>query len=390
MGRMAGVLRGVWRIGWKLAVVAAIAGAVIYRMRFAPVPVTAHSVARGPITAETLGTGTLEARVQVNISTRISGPLAQVTVDQGDRITKGQLLATLDDADQQKQIEMAQADVEAAKAAVARAEADIASAKATVTYARTNYTRTSQLAIANSVSKDEIDKALSQRDVAEAQLQRSELAKVESDRQVAKAESTLRYYQQLLADTKITAPFDGLVVHRDRDPGGVVVPGSSILQVIATDAIWVSAWVDETAMSALAVGQPVRVVFRSEPGRSYRGTVTRMAPLADRETREFLVDVTVQELPKTWAIGQRAEVYIQTAHKEDVLQVPAAAILWQKGQAGVFVEQEGRAAWRAVELGLRGSQTVEINSGLSGGQRVIWASDPQGMVLTAGRAVRLP
>jgi HlyD family secretion protein len=390
MGRMTGFLRGVWRVGWKLAVVAAIAGVVIYRMRFAPVPVEAYAVTVGPITSETMGTGTLEAKIQATISTRISGPLAQVLVDQGDRITKGQLLAVLDEADQQKQVDMAQADLEAAKASAKRAEADIASAQATASYARANNIRMAQLVATNAVSKDETDKALSDRDVAEAQLQRAELAKVEADRQVAKSESTLRYYQQLLADTKITAPFDGLVVRRDRDPGGVVVPGSSILQVVATDTIWVSAWVDETAMPSMAVSQPARVVFRSEPGRSYRGTVARMAPLTDRETREFLVDVAVQELPKAWAIGQRAEVYIQTAHKEDALQVPSAAIIWQSGKSGVFIEQEGRAAWRPVETGLQGGQAVEIRNGLSAGERVVWLRDTQGAALTAGRAVRAP
>ena len=376
------------RTAAKLALVAAVAGFVVYRLRFAPVPVVSRVAEVGPIASEVMGTGTLEPRVQSTVGPKIGGLLTQVLTDQGERVTKNQLLATLDDSDQQKQVAMAEAEVEAAKASTNRAAADIASTKASAAYARSNYDRV--ISAASAVSKDETEKAMSQRDVADAQLNRAELAKLEADRQVTKAENTLHYYQQLLADTRITAPFDGLVVRRARDPGTMVVPGSEILQVISTDQIWVSAWVDETAMAAVAVGQPARVVFRSEPNKSYRGTVTRMAPLADRETREFLVDVTVKELPKAWAEGQRAEVYIRTASKDQALQAPQAAIVWQKGKPGLFINKAGHAAWRNVELGLRskhGGQMVEISKGLDAGESVIWPSDAKGTELTEGRAV---
>src|ERR1035437_7043733 len=101
------------------------------------------------------------------------------------------------------------------------------------------------------------------------------------------------------------SPYDGLITRRDRDSGGIVVPGASILQLVATNEIWVSAWVDETAITGLKTGQPARVVFRSEPAQSYAGEVARLGREADRETREFVVDVRVKELPENWIIGQQ-------------------------------------------------------------------------------------
>ena len=384
------ILRRILSIGWKLALVAAIVGFVIYRVRFAPVPVESHTAAVGPIVSEVLGTGTLEARVQATISPKISGLLTRLLADQGDRVTKGQELAVLDDGDLRAQVEIARADVAAAKAGVDRAEADIASAEATAVQARSSYARIARLASSKSISEDEHDKARQQRDVAEALLKRSQLAKIEAERQTAKAEESLRYYEERLGDTRIAAPFDGLVVRRNREPGDVVVPGSPILEVISTEQMWVSAWVDETAMSSLAAGQPARVVFRSEPDKSYDGIVTRMSPLADRETREFLVDVTVNDLPRTWAVGQRAEVYIQTARKDNALLVPPRAILRQKGRPGVFVNAAGRASWRGVALGLRGAQAVEVTQGLTAGETVIWPPNPTDSPLTEGRAVAAP
>ena len=375
------------RIGWKLAIVAAVAAFVVYRLRFAPVPVDSCTAAMGPIVAEVMGIGTLEARVPATISPKISGLITQVLVDQGDRISKDQLLVTLYDGDLRQQLEMAKSDLAVTKAGVDRAVADIAAAEATAVQARASYSRDATLASKKFISDDDFDKATQQRDWAEAQLKRTQFAKVETERLVVKAEETLRYYQERLADTKITSPFNGLVVRRSRERGDVVVPGSEILQIISIEQMWVSAWVDETAMASLATEQPARVIFRSEPDKPYSGTVTRMAPLADRETHEFLVDVMVKELPKTWAVGQRAEVYIQTAKKDQSLLVPQAAIVWKNGKPGLFVSDAGHAKWRSITLGLRGMESVEVVKGLSAGEIVIWLHDPKDGSLTEGRAI---
>jgi HlyD family secretion protein len=374
-------------VGWKIALVLIIALAVIYRLRFSPVPVESSPVKAGPIAAEVMGTGTLEARIQAIVSAKISGRLSDVLEDQGNRVKKGQLLATLDDGDYRQQVEMAKAEMETAKASVNRAAADVISAQATAVHARAFYSRIMPLAESKVVSEEDFDNAIQQRDVADSQLRRTELAKVETDCQLIKAEAALKYYEEKLADTKIVAPFDGLIIRRDRDPGAIVVPGSSIMQIISTEQMWVSAWVDESAMAALAVEQTARVVFRSESKKSYKGAVARISPLADRETREFLVDVLVKELPKTWAVGQRAEVYIQTASKDNALLVPSKAITWQKGKPGLFISNEGHAKWVDVETGLQGKESVEILSGLKTGDVVIWPPDST-KAIPENRAVR--
>ena len=170
-------------------------------------------------------------------------------------------------------------------------------------------------------------------DVTEAELRRARLAKIEAERQVAKAEESFRYYQERLADTRINAPFDGLIVRRDREPGDVVVPGVTILELISTEQLWVSAWVDETALGQLAPGQTARVVFRSDPAACYPGTIARLSPQTDREMREFVADVTLARLPGTWAVGQRAEVYIETGRRDDVVVVPQAVAALAGGPA---------------------------------------------------------
>lgn len=362
--------RRIWN-AVKIFVALCVVGAVAYWLRFMPVSVIGLTVKPGVVVAEVMGTGTLEARVSATIGPKVSGRIIEVLVDEGDRVIAGQTLFRLDDSDLRRQVEMAESTLAATQAAVARQEAEISSAQAVLEKARYDYDRVAGLLEHDTAATVEFQDATKVLRVAEADVKRAEAALTESRAQVTVAERTLAYQQARLADTVITAPFDGLVARRDRDPGDVVVPGASVLLVLNTNEMWVSAWVDETEMARLRADQSARVVFRSEPERSYPGHVVRLGREADRETREFVVDVGVEALPTNWAAGQRAEVYIETQRATDVLTAPVAAIVWRDGKSGVFIENDGHAVWRPVRLGIRGADSVEVQEGLAPGARII-------------------
>lgn len=370
---------------WLLVLVVVAFG--IYRFKFRPAPVTAHAVATGEVRGEVMGTGTLEARVKTTIGPRIQERLAEVLVDQGDHVKSGQLLARLDDAETKQQVAIAEASLAAARATVGRVHADEARAQAVLQQAQLDHQRMTDLIATKAVAQSDLDKAIESLRVAEADLKRSQAVIVEAQSQVFTAEKNLLYRGEQMAFTEVRSPYDGLVTRRDRDPGGIVVPGSSILQLVAISEIWVSAWVDETVMTRLKVGQPARVGFRSEPDRSYVGEVARLGREADRETREFVVDVRVKEMPEHWMIGQRAEVFIETGRKDDALTVPLGFLQWREGKPGVFVADGGKATWRDVTLGLHGREAVEVTRGLSAGEKVIAPADPKQSPLKPGQRV---
>jgi HlyD family secretion protein len=311
-----------------------------------------------------------------------------VLADQNDAIKAGAVLATLDDGELRQQVAVAAADVEVARASLERVEWEIDAARSANLLARTEHERIAQMLASGAASGGERDKAVQQRDAAAAEFRRASAAKVELERQLVRAEETLRYYRERLADTSMLAPFDGLVVRRAKEPGDVVVPGTAILEVISTAEIWVSAWVDESAVAGLCAGRPARVVFRSEPARTYRGKVARVSPQTDRETREFLVDVSLEALPPRWAIGQRAEVHVEVARRDDALVVPQRMVTWRGGKPGVMIADGGKARWRNVTLGLRGTAHVEVAEGLSEGQVVIESRDAS-KALRDGRRVKV-
>ncbi len=378
--------RWLWRAVKTLGIIAVAAG-VVYWARFSPVSVREHRVERGEIVAEVMGTGTLEAHFRSTISPRISGRVQEVLVDQGDVVTADQLLVRLDDVDMKPQVEIARASVAIAQSALDRLQADLGQTQAILEQTALEHQRAQELLPKNAISKSEADKITSDWKVAQAGVTRAEAALVEARKQLVAAETNLAYREALLSDTQIVAPVGGLIVQRHRDPGDIAVPGSSVLDLVSTEELWITAWVDETQMSYVAVGQPARVVFRAEPEHAYRGEVARLGRQADRETREFTVDVLVLELPKNWAIGQRAEVYIETARKADVIVLPAQYVLWREQQPGVLVRQGDRAQWRDIALGLRGRDVTEVVTGLEPGDTIVLPAKAKNADI-AGRSIR--
>ncbi|MGC8657574.1 MAG: efflux RND transporter periplasmic adaptor subunit [Desulfomonilaceae bacterium] len=259
------ILSRIIRKGWKWIVIAAVAGMVTYRIELAPVPVMTQPVSVGNLVAEVMGTGTLEAHFQATVSSKIQGLIVELLADQNDWVKTGQLLARLDDSDLVREVTTQKAVFNASKATLERAKADEAKSRALQEQAKVDYQRYAGLVSSKSISQETMDKYSQNLAVTQADLERASAAVNEADRQLVAARERLYFQRARLADTRIYAPFDGLITRRDRDVGDIVVPGASIFKLVSVKEMWISAWVDETAMAELAKSQPARVVFRSEP-----------------------------------------------------------------------------------------------------------------------------
>ncbi len=388
-GERAGAIIGwLWKMG-RWLVLPVIVGGIVYQLKFSPLTVQGVSPTRQTVVSTVMGTGTLEARVSTTISPKIAGRIGEVFADQGDAIEEGQLLVQLDDEELQQQVEIAQASLEASRAALQRVMADKNRAIAVFEQSGRHHARMQSLKEKNATTQDDVDQAVESLAIATADVNRAEAAITEGQKGILAAEKTLEYHRARLADTTIKAPFGGLVVDRQREAGDIAVPGSAILTVISTDMLWISAWVDETEMSKLSASQSARIAFRSQPDHDYPGTIIRLGKQADRETREFVVDVQVFQLPENWAVGQRAEVFIETHRQDNALTIPSSALHRRNNEDGVFVIDNGTARWKVVTLGVRGRESAEVLQGVSESDVVLLVSVGQ-TALTDGRRVRIP
>lgn len=354
-----------------VVIVVGVVGFLFYTRVLRPVPVIGYQAKAGELVVEVMGTGTVQARIATSISPKIQGRLVELSVDQDDRVTTGQVIARLDDADILRQVEIAEANFDAALAGLNRLKADEVRAQAVLRQVEREIARVRKAFDQGAANESEIDKAEEQVAIAQADLARTKAGSAEGRMLSIAAEKTLEYQNARLDDTIIKAPFDGLIVRRDRDEGSIVVPGSAIYSLISLDEIWLSAWVDETAMASLSPDQPARVILRSQPNDPFTGHVVRLGRETDPETREFIVDVMIEQLPTHWAIGQRGEVYIETARLSDVLTVPMNFVKMIDEKRGVYVLREGRASWTPCTFGAQGRDSLEITKGISAGDTIL-------------------
>lgn len=322
------------RAGWLLA--AAAVAVVAWGFVSRPVPVKTARPERGELVVEVFGTGTLESKVVVGVSSKIIGKVVAVLVDQGDRVTAGQTLALLEDKDFTDAVRVAAAQRDQAASTLAKAKLDFARQRALIAQ--------------HLVAQADFDSAETTYRVAESQL-------------VAAGEA-LGFARAKLADTRIVSPDAALVVTRNLEVHSTVVPGAPIFR-IAPSAPWLAAWVDERVIGDLHPGQPARVTFATNSKLVKPGRVARVCTEVDRVTEECEVDIALDRSPDTGFIGGRADVYIETARKSDVLRIPLAALVAKADGAGVFVVSHDRARWRPVQLGLRGRELVEVIGGVT-------------------------
>jgi HlyD family secretion protein len=343
---------------WLLLAVAA--GVLVRWWLTAPVAVDVVGPHRGPLVVEAFGTGTLEAKVVVGVGAKMVGKVVDVLVDQGNTVVAGQCLARLESKDFEDAVGVAAARLAQGEAELSKAGADLE--------------RTRSLFRDRIVSQADLDAQETVRRVAEAS--------------VATARAELGFARARLTDTRITSPIAGLVVTRNLEVGSTVVPGAPIFRVADTTLVWVQAMVDEREVGGLSVGAAARVVFRSAPGASLRGTLSRLAREADRVTEELQADVKVEQLPAHFALGQKADVFIETARKAQALQVPKSALVPRGKDLGLYVIAHGRARWQALTLGLIGRDAVEVLDGLTEATLVVREPLRGKTTLADGRRVK--
>ena len=369
----------------------ALVGFLAKRALFTPPQVSLVRLARRDLTAQVYGNGTVEAKVVVGVSSRITGRITQVLADQGDRVKAGQLLARLEDDDFAAQVAQAQAELSRARAETRAAEAGLNQAKASLRLAAKNAQRFRALVKDDLVSRQEAE----QYDTADA-VARDEAARRQSELEASRmaeaaAKSAVALAASRLADTRILAPQDGIIVSRDLEQGGTVAPGLSIFTLADPALVWVKANVDEAMLPGVAVGRPATISLRSEPGRDFPGQVARLGRQSDRVTEELEVDVAFTPALPGFRLGEQADVLIVSASKDGALALPSATVNSRGGKRGVWrVQGDGRINFTPVVCGIEDrAGFTEIVSGLPADVPVALAPAPAMAKFQDGLKVRV-
>lgn len=352
-----------------------------YRLFWYRPPVGVMVVKKVEVQGKVHGPGTVQCKVPVTVSSKITGILEELYADQGDQVQKGQLLAKLDAAELRAREMAAQAAKSRAQRDLARAQADMIKAQANLGLAQSNYQRDLEVFRPGYISKAAFDTTKAQLKVAESEVAATKATVTAQEAAVKQAESETHAATAIHKYTHIVAPMDGLITVRKAEIGTTIAPGTPIFQMVDLNCLWVAAWIDETQVAQLREGQPTTIQLRS--GRTFQGEVVRLNKEADTVTRELEVDVKFDQLPHPLVIGEEAEVDIDTG-RQTALAVPLSAIIERQSAKGVLVVAEGVVQFRSVSLGLQDGHRAAVLQGLKAGDLVI--VNPAG--IEPGKAVR--
>lgn len=367
---------------WAILLVSAALLVAWFRV-WSPVHVQVVRLDRGLVTEEAFGRGTIESQREAAVGFDLVGRLSDVLVDEGARVTLGQELARLETNQAQADLRAAQTGVSAARASLQRLAAEEEHARALLSTADREAARTQALFAAGAVPSQQRDDAADRIRIARADLDRVLAQRSEATRGIDFAAGGAEQRRVTMVRATLLAPFDGLVTKRLREPGDTVSLGSTVLRIVDTTQVYVSAAMDETVLPQLAVDQRANIFF---PGASapVTGKVTRISWEADRQTHEFVVEVTPDRFDRRVAIGQRADVRVELARREQALRIPLRMIHRDETGPYVYADHGGKIALVRPRFGLTGEGYVEVLEGLAEGDAVL-AAPRAGTTLTAGR-----
>ena len=282
--------------------------------------------------------GRLEPYEWATLAVRLAGTLSEVRVDVGDRVKAGQVLAVLRVPGLAEQVEAA-----AASSDAAHDEAALRGDSAN---------RTSAIVERNKA-------AISEQEVLAAKSLRAT-----ADAHAVAAGAEARRLKALADDTRLVAPFDGVIVARKRDRGASVSAGDVVLEVARVDRLRLRLLVPEAEAGSIQVGGPAGVTLPTLAGRAIAVKISRFAPALDARTRMLPVEIDVANGDGALIAGVRAEVRLGERSREGVLTVPSETVLAEGGVSVVYVVVGDVAHRRVVHVGYDNGVVAEILDGV--------------------------
>ncbi|PLC13859.1 efflux transporter periplasmic adaptor subunit [Bacillus paralicheniformis] len=313
--------------------------------------------------------GYVTARREATVSSKVTGKVEEIYVEEGMRVEAGQTLARLDSSNVARSLELAQAQQESARATLIETEALLEQAER-------EFARITGLAEKRVASQSELDSARAEAKSLEARLERQKADVAVSEREVA-------IQQQLLDDMVIRAPFTGIVTSKTSQPGEMISPMSAggsftrtgICTIVDMDSLEIEVDVSESYINRVQPEQPVEAILDSYPDWRIPARVIAIIPTADRQKATVKVRVGFEQKDPRILPEMSVKVAFQKSEEATPTSldptIPQTAIRQREGGHVVWIVRDGRVERRAVTIGSTRGEQVAVSAGISGGERVV-------------------
>ncbi|HEY5643677.1 MAG TPA: efflux RND transporter periplasmic adaptor subunit [Woeseiaceae bacterium] len=294
-----------------------------------PVPVETSQPIRGDVFAVYTGTAPVEAFAEADVIGKVEGEVRSILVEEGDVVSKGQVLARLDGE---------------------RLKLELSESEARLRKMQRDFQRNKDLREKGLLSEGDFEKLQYDLEALEASYN---LAKLELDY------------------TQIRAPIDGVVSERYIRLGNMIASGTPTFRVTSFDPLVAYLHIPEREYRQISPGQPVSIQIDALDGNDILATVTRVSPVVDPDTGTFKMTMEIGNADRRIKPGMFGRMSIVYDRHENVLQIPRSALVEDMGESSVFVVADNKAERRPVQVGYGNNGMVEITFGLKDDDRVV-------------------
>jgi RND family efflux transporter MFP subunit len=327
-------------------------------------------------------TGTLAADDQVVLGTKVAGRLAEITVDLGTRVRRGQMVGKLDQSDFKLRVDQAEAALQQARVRLGldptgqdervdpEQTAIVRQARAMMDDARLTRDRSVKLAQQELIARAQLDSAEAALQVSEGRYQDAIEEVRNRQAVIAQRRSELDMARQQLTDTVILSPLDGVVSVKQASVGEYLAAGTPIATMVRVHPLRLRVPVPEREGVGVRVGHAVTLTIEGDP-TVYRGRVVRLSPIVQEQNRTLMVEAEVPNERGFLRPGAFARVEIMTEVSQPLVTVPASAIIVFAGVEKVLLVRHGKTTEVRVTTGRRLGEDVEIVEGLKRGDPVV-------------------
>ncbi|ABM24570.1 MULTISPECIES: efflux RND transporter periplasmic adaptor subunit [Shewanella] len=293
------------------------------------IPVETTTVMQGDVSSFYSTTATLEAPQEANVVSRISGLIESITVEEGDRVRKGQVLAVIDAKRQQYDLDRSEAEVKIIEQELNRL---------------------------NKMSNKEFISADS-------------LAKLEYNLQAAIAKKDLAELQ--VKESRVISPIDGVIAKRYVKAGNMAKEFGDLFYIVNQDELHGIVHLPEQQLTSLKLGQEAQIFSNQQSNQTIDAKVLRISPIVDPQSGTFKVTLAVPNENARLKAGMFTRVELKYDTHENVITVPYSALINQDNKQALYVIEGTNANRREVTIGYREGDAVEIVSGIKPGEQVV-------------------
>lgn len=310
------------------------------------------------------GIGNVDAKNIYAITAQTGGKIENLFFDEGMWVKKGDLLLSIDPVDMPLLLDEAKLALKKSSHEAESLKENLESLEAQKTLLQTTYERYKNLLEQKFVSRAEYDKAKSDLDNINAQINSSKAKIASAASEELRVQKSIEAIGAKLERLKIYSPIDGYVIAKEAEKDQYVLPSAPIFKIVDPKTLWIRANIDERLANQVKVMQKATIKLRSKPNEKIKGTLQRVVAMSNAVTLEREVNIGFDVAPETFYINEQAEVNIEVAQHENVLKIPLKLLVAKDGKKGVWVAQGNNAFFKPVTLLGQNDEEAAVSSGI--------------------------